>query len=182
VASGRNWPIASFAYEPPRFSAGGLTKALLALAVGARPTIELSTRAQRRGRAFATGRRSALSPALRWRQVAIALLRADRRLRAMAHTLVKGASLNVTTEDEVIWELADVLESKFLEIEEGAKRTIKLLRQLRISAFVSHRGMSATGSVTGRSAAVPATSGLSPIHRNLAKAVALRRAVDSDVT
>ncbi len=44
-------------------------------------------------------------------------LRADLlRLHAMAHTLVNGAPLSVSAEDEAIWELADDLESEFLDI------------------------------------------------------------------
>ena len=58
-------------------------------------------------------------------------LRADLlRLHAMAHTLVNGAALSVSAEDQAIWELADDLESELMEIEEGAKRAMKLLRPL----------------------------------------------------
>ena len=52
------------------------------------------------------------------------------RLHALAHTLVNGAPLSVSTGDEAIWELADALESELMEIEEGAKRAMKLLRPL----------------------------------------------------
>jgi hypothetical protein len=58
-------------------------------------------------------------------------LRADLlRLHALAHTLVNGAPLSVSTGDEAIWELADALESELMEIEEGAKRAMQLLRPL----------------------------------------------------
>jgi hypothetical protein len=48
----------------------------------------------------------------------------------MAHTLVNGAPLSISTGDEAIWELADALESELMEIEEGAKRAMQLLRPL----------------------------------------------------
>jgi hypothetical protein len=58
-------------------------------------------------------------------------LRADLlRLHAMAHSLVNGAPLSIAAKDEAIWELADALESELMEIEEGAKRAMKLLRPL----------------------------------------------------
>ena len=58
-------------------------------------------------------------------------LRADvLRLHAMAHTLVNGAPLTTNVENLAIWELADALESELMEIEEGAKRAMKLLRPL----------------------------------------------------
>jgi hypothetical protein len=50
------------------------------------------------------------------------------RLHAMAHTLVNGALLTSNVENLAIWELADALESELMEIEEGAKRALKLLR------------------------------------------------------
>jgi hypothetical protein len=58
-------------------------------------------------------------------------LRADvLQLHAMAHTLVNGAPLATNVENLAIWELADALESELMEIEEGAKRAMKLLRPL----------------------------------------------------
>jgi hypothetical protein len=58
-------------------------------------------------------------------------LRADvLRLHAMAHALVNGAPLTTDVENLAIWELADALESELMEIEEGAKRAMKLLRPL----------------------------------------------------
>jgi hypothetical protein len=48
----------------------------------------------------------------------------------MAHTLVNGAPLTTNVENLAIWELADALESELMEIEEGAKRAMKLLRPL----------------------------------------------------
>jgi hypothetical protein len=58
-------------------------------------------------------------------------LRADLlRWHVLAHTLVNGAPLSVSTGDEAIWELADALESELMEIEEGAKRAMQLLRPL----------------------------------------------------
>jgi hypothetical protein len=48
----------------------------------------------------------------------------------MAHTLVNGALLTTDVENLAIWELADALESDLMEIEEGAKRAMKLLRPL----------------------------------------------------
>ena len=52
------------------------------------------------------------------------------QLHAMAHTLVNGAPLTTNVENLAIWELADALESELMEIEEGAKRAMKLLRPL----------------------------------------------------
>ena len=52
------------------------------------------------------------------------------RLHAMAHALVNGAPLTTDVENLAIWELADALESELMEIEEGAKRALKLLRPL----------------------------------------------------
>jgi uncharacterized coiled-coil DUF342 family protein len=46
------------------------------------------------------------------------------------HTLVNGAPLSVSAENEAIWELADDLESELAQIEEGAKRAMKLMRAL----------------------------------------------------
>jgi hypothetical protein len=43
---------------------------------------------------------------------------------------MNGAPLSVSTGDEAIWELADALESELMEIEEGAKRAMQLLRPL----------------------------------------------------
>jgi hypothetical protein len=58
-------------------------------------------------------------------------LRADvLQLHAMAHTLLNGAPLTTNVENLAIWEPADALESELMEIEEGAKRAIKLLRAL----------------------------------------------------
>ena len=58
-------------------------------------------------------------------------LRADLlRLHALAHTLINGAPLSVAAEGEAIWELADQLESEFMDIAEGAKRAISLLEPL----------------------------------------------------
>src|SRR5208283_1478154 len=52
------------------------------------------------------------------------------RPHALAHTLINGAPLSVDPEDEAILELADELESEFLEIAEGAKHAISLLEPL----------------------------------------------------
>ena len=41
-----------------------------------------------------------------------------------------GAPLTSDAENLAIWELADALESELMEIEEGAKRAMKLLRPL----------------------------------------------------
>jgi hypothetical protein len=43
---------------------------------------------------------------------------------------VNGAPLTTNVENLAIWELADTLESELMEIEEGAKRAMKLLRPL----------------------------------------------------
>jgi hypothetical protein len=54
-------------------------------------------------------------------------LRADLlRLHVFAHTLING----IAAKDEAIWELAGQLESEFLDIAEGAKHAISLLRPL----------------------------------------------------
>jgi len=58
-------------------------------------------------------------------------IRADLlRLHALAHTLVNGAPLGGSAKDEAIWELADQLESEFLDIAEGARHAMSLLRPL----------------------------------------------------
>jgi hypothetical protein len=64
-------------------------------------------------------------------------LRADLlRLHALAHTLIDVAPISVDPECEAIWELADELESEFLEISEGAKHAISLLEPL--TRFAPH--------------------------------------------
>ncbi len=58
-------------------------------------------------------------------------LRADLlRLHALAHTLINGAPLSIAAKDETIAELADHLESEFLDIAEAAKHAMSLLRPL----------------------------------------------------
>jgi len=58
-------------------------------------------------------------------------LRADLlHLHAFAHTLINGAPLSIAAKDEAIWELAGQLESEFLDIAEGAKHAMSLLRPL----------------------------------------------------
>ncbi len=58
-------------------------------------------------------------------------LRADLlRLHALAHTLINGVPLSIAAKDETIAELADHLESEFLDIVEAAKHAMSLLRPL----------------------------------------------------